>query len=120
MHLLRETDMAQNNIPQTPLVHLKNCEQVPTMLVNIVMKSLKELARHHPVTFRELITACRNRKYVMNRFIMDASPDILTKMKLVEGYTDMGYAHINDFTRKVILLAVEGEGSSLRIVSPFL
>jgi len=99
--------------PLSP-VRLKNGDEVPEVMVKVVMLSLKTLNETYPIAFYELVMACRDREHVL----FGNSHEILARLTLIEEIDDTGRPRIHDLTRSIVLSAAEGEELDMRLVSP--
>ena len=90
-------------------VMLRTGEEVPTQIVNIVMLSLKTLAKQNPIAFYELVAISRNPRHKL----FGNAGEVLRGLNLIEAD---GQPH--DATRLIVLAAAEGNGFELKLVSP--
>lgn len=90
-------------------VALRNGAKVPNVAVSATMLALENLLDAHPMYFYELVMVARGE---VNRIAGDS--DVLVKQGLL---TRDGKMH--DITRDIILSAVEGEGISMTLISPY-
>lgn len=91
-------------------VTLKNGSTLRKSLVNAIMSSLKSLWEKDRFVIEELIEKIHNPDYQLGRY----SEKELKEHKLIQSD-----GTIHSDIQNVVLLAVEGEGSNMRLTSPF-
>jgi hypothetical protein len=107
--------MSQDSGNPLATVRLKNGEEVPDVVVKVLMISLTKLIGSNPIAFYELVMACRN---PAEHILFGNTSEMLVQMNLIESVDEAGRARIHDTTRSIVLSASEGGEHDMRLVSP--
>ena len=95
-------------------IALKNGDEVPSPLVATTMITLEHLYNNDPITFYELVTACRNPDHVL----WGGSGEKLVNLVMLESVDGSGHGKAHDAVKSIVLSAVEGEDLEMTLVSP--
>lgn len=94
-------------------VEVRTGEHIPLFIVTASFEALQALLQKDPLAFIELVRHCRDHNHVI-------SEQYEQRIKAVSGvFYQGGGNRVHDFTKHVIVSAVEGDGMTMRIVSPF-
>jgi len=93
------------------LVKLKNGAEAMPSAVAVVMMSLEQLFRDHPIAAYELVMKCRDRNHKI--FGNGGIQEDLQRRALM-----IGDGHVHESIRDVILSAVSGDGLQMTLSNP--
>jgi hypothetical protein len=95
-------------------VILTNGDEVPRVMVDTTMLSLRILMAENPVAFYEMMAASRDREHSL----FGNCSIVLGTYGLIQSADQTGRVTIHDATRSVVLSAVSGEGFDMSLGEP--
>ncbi len=105
--------MPQDSEPHASVL-LTTGEEVPLIMVKVLMLSLEALLNSHTAAFYELAMACRDREHVL----WGGTGEALTRLSLIDDIDSNGRARIHDLCRAIVLAAVKGDGLEMHLEWP--
>lgn len=95
-------------------VTLVNGDEVPRVVVDSTMLSLRILMAENQIAFYELVMASRDREHVL----FGNTPVVLGDLCLIQSVDSSGRATVHDAIRSVVLSAAVGDGFDVSLGEP--
>lgn len=95
-------------------VCVKNGDEVPSIMVDVTMLSLRSLLSENSIAFYELVMSCRDRQHVL----FGNTSMVLIQHGLIESVDKDGRARIHDAVRSIVASAATGDGFDISLTEP--